>query len=232
MIKSFLILINLQILLFSSQQTILVVSDGFSNPKASLECYEGDKKIFQTIIVNIGKNGLGWGIGEVQFKQKQSDPLRREGDKKAPAGVFRLTDVYGYSKSSDFKMPYLFTSKNLICVDDGDSNFYNQIIEANGGEKSFERMKRDDGQYELGIVVKHNAEAIKGRGSCIFLHVEKTQDAPTAGCTSMPLKEMKKITSWLDEKKKPILIQIPKSSAKEVLNLYPELKSSSLLKEK
>ena len=230
MIKSFLIIISFQILLYSSQQIILVVSDDYTSTKASLECYEDGTKVFDTIDVNIGKNGLGWGLGEYSLQQKKSEPLKYEGDKKAPIGVFKLTSIFGYSKENDFKMPYLYASQNLICVDDSVSNFYNQVIEANGTEKSFENMRRNDHQYELGIVVAHNQNAIAKRGSCIFLHVKKSENAPTAGCTSMSLKEIKKIVSWLDKSKKPLLIQIPKSSSKEILKLYPELQNSKLLK--
>ena len=232
MIKSFLILINLQILLFSSQQIILVVSDNFTSNNASLECYEGTLKMFDTINVNIGKNGLAWGLGETLLTQNFNEPLKYEGDKKAPIGIFKLSSLYGYKQKHNYKMPYLYTSKNLICVDDSNSNFYNHIIESKGNEKSFEYMKRKDHQYELGIVVEHNKNAIKKRGSCIFLHVKKSKNASTAGCTSMKLQELKKIASWLDKDKNPILIQIPKSSSKEILKLYPELKNSKLLKEK
>ncbi len=230
MIKSFLITISFSILLHSSQQIILVVSDDFASPKAQLECYEGSNSLCGTIDVNIGKNGLGWGIGEKQLHQKQNEPLKYEGDKKAPIGVFKLTNLYGYSKTHNFNMPYLYTSKNLICVDDSNSPFYNQVIEANGDEKSFENMKRSDHQYELGIMVAHNSEAIEKRGSCIFLHVKKEEDAPTAGCTSMNLEEIQKIASWLDKSKEPILIQIPKSLTQEIKKLYPQLKDSELLK--
>ena len=230
MIKSFLITISFSILLHSSQQIILVVSDDFASPKAQLECYKGSNSLCGTIDVNIGKNGLGWGIGEKQLHQKQNEPLKYEGDKKAPIGVFKLTNLYGYSKTHNFNMPYLYTSKNLICVDDSNSPFYNQVIEANGDEKSFENMKRSDHQYELGIMVAHNSEAIEKRGSCIFLHVKKEEDAPTAGCTSMNLEKIQKIASWLDKSKEPILIQIPKSSTEEILKLYPQLKDSKLLK--
>ena len=230
MIKSFLITVSISILLFSNEQILLVVSDNFKSPKAQLECYEGSESLCGTIDVNIGKNGLGWGLGIQNLHKKQGEPLKYEGDKKAPIGVFNLTNIYGYSKNHHFNMPYLYTSKNLICVDDSNSPFYNQVIEANGGENSFENMKRSDHQYELGIMVAHNTQAIKKRGSCIFLHVKKEKDAPTAGCTSMNLEEIKKIASWLDKNKKPILIQIPKSSSEEILKLYPQLKDSKLLK--
>lgn len=126
-------------------------------------------------------------------------------------------------------MPYLYTSENLICVDDSNSFFYNHIIEANGNEKSFEYMRRKDHQYKLGIVVQHNKNGLEKRGSCIFIHVKKSKDSPTAGCSAIELEELQKIVLWLDKKKNPILIQIPKSSSAEILKLYPELKSSQLL---
>jgi len=229
MIKTFLILINFVNLLYSSQQIIFVVSDDMNSSKAKLECYDGNKKVHDTMSVNIGKNGLGWGLGEVEFSQKTNKLLKYEGDKKAPIGIFKLTHIFGYKKDNNFKMPYLFASEKLICVDDSESKHYNQIIQNNGDEKSFEYMRRDDHQYELGVVVEHNKNAQKDRGSCIFIHVEKSQDSPTVGCTAMSLGEIKKISSWLDAQKNPILIQIPKSSANEVLKIYPQLRDSKLL---
>lgn len=48
---------------------------------------------------------------------------------------------------------------------------------------------------------------------------------------AMRLDEIQKIGAWLDKSKNPILIQVPKSSSKEILKLYPELQDSELLKE-
>ena len=230
MIKTFLILINLQMFLLASQQILLVVGNDFNSSKATLTPYEDGKLFYKSIEVNIGKKGLGWGLGEKSLTINSNEPLKYEGDLKAPIGIFKLTNLFGYSKDNSFKMSYFYTSKELICVDDSNSNFYNQIIQAHGDEKSFEHMKRKDGQYELGIVVAHNKMAKKRRGSCIFIHVQKSKDAPTAGCTSMPLKDLKVIVNWLDREKNPILIQIPKSRSEEVKKLYPELRDSSLLR--
>ena len=230
MIKTFLILISIQTFLFASQQVILVVSKDFNNSSASMECYEDGEKVFETLHVNIGKNGLGWGLGEIILTQNSDEPLKKEGDKKAPAGVFKLTNIFGYEEKRNLHMPYLFASKKLICVDDVTSANYNQIIQMpDNRPKSFEYMKRDDNQYELGIVVAHNKSGVKQGGSCIFIHVEKFENAPTVGCTSMSLEELEKISSWLDKTKNPIVIQIPKSSAKEILTLFPQLNASKLL---
>jgi len=232
MIKSFLILISFSIFLYSSQQIVLVVANDFNTSKAKLQCFENGKEIFGEIDVNIGKNGLGWGLGEHILPTKSTDALKYEGDKKAPSGIFKLSSIFTYSKSNTLLMPFKHATKNLICVDDSNSKSYNKIINMPKIKpSSFEYMKRDDLQYEFGIVVEHNKEAIHSRGSCIFLHVQKHKDAGTAGCTSMKVNDLKNIIMWLDSSKNPLLIQISKSSSKEILKLYPELKSSELLKE-
>lgn len=220
---------SFSILLFSSQQIVLVVAQDMNSSQAKLECYEGDKKVFSTIPVNLGKNGLGWGVESDVFTKNPADPLKYEGDKKAPAGIFRLSNIFGYNQNSDYNVPYLYTAKNLICVDDTHSNFYNQIIMAHGDEKSFEYMKHKDMQYKLGIVVDYNKKALRGRGSCIFMHIERAPNTPTVGCTSMSEENIQKIAKWLDKNKNPILIQIPKKSAKKVLERYPQLQGSNLL---
>lgn len=224
MIKSILILIIFPIFLFSSQQIILVVADDFNTSRASLKFFEDDIVLLKTD-VNLGKNGLGWGIGEIELTQKQNEPLKYEGDKKTPAGVFKLTNIFGYSHKSNYKLPYLYASKDLICVDDSNSPFYNQVIKAHGNEKSFEYMKRKDKQYKYGVTVAHNKDGEFKRGSCIFLHIEKEKNATTAGCTSMNKDSLKKIISLLDKNKNPLLIQISKSSLSEIYELFPQLKN-------
>ncbi len=225
MVKSFLIIIICQVFIYAGEQMILVVSDSYNSKKATLSCFEDGVKVFDSFKVNIGENGLGWGIEEKELLQGKKEPLKYEGDKKAPIGIFALESIFGYEKDLKTKMPYLYATKNLICVDDPDSKFYNQIITITKERpKSFEYMKRDDGQYELGIVVGYNKKQIKQRGSCIFLHVEKSKGASTAGCTSMSLENIRKIVSWLDKSKNPILIQITHSQLDQILKLYPNLR--------
>ena len=69
-------------------------------------------------------------------------------------------------------------------------------------------MKFPKDYYKYGIVVNHNhideSGAVKGAGSCIFMHIKKV---PTAGCTVMNEKEMKEIIFWLDADKDPLLLQ-------------------------
>jgi len=223
MLKSFLIIVNLQIFIYASQ-IILVIADDTSTHKAKLQLFENGKKIANTIDANIGKNGLGLGISDIEFSGIKIDINKREGDKKAPLGIFKLTSVFGYKKEVKTKMPYIYASKELICVDDSNSKYYNKIIQMPLSKpKSFETMRRDDNQYKLGVVVAHNEVQIKNGGSCIFIHVQKGIDAPTAGCTSMKYEDMKFIVEWLDISKNPILIQITKEHIDTIKNRYPNL---------
>ena len=219
-------------MLFGAQQIILVVAQDMNSSQARLECFEDGNKQCGAIHVNIGFNGLAWGLGTVDIPKKTApDLVKKEGDKRAPAGIFSLTEAFGYSQKSNTKLPYLHATKSLICVDDVNAATYNKIVTRKGDEKSFEYMKRDDILYKYGVVVGHNVQAKRGYGSCIFLHIQRDEKSPTLGCTSMKESDLKRVLQWLDKDKNPILIQIPKQEAQEILKRYPSLKASKLLQE-
>jgi D-alanyl-D-alanine dipeptidase len=58
--------------------------------------------------------------------------------------------------------------------------------------------------------VAHNKQNLKNHGSCIFLHLLKTDTSPTAGCTAMKKSDMSTLISHLNPQKHPLLIQLPK----------------------
>lgn len=214
---SLLLFLNLyaQIIIpIKSKQLLVVSSTGFNNPIATLQAYEKKSKSwtkkFSPISVNLGRNGLGWGKGEITFKIKKSDPFKQEGDGKAPAGLFSLDAFFGYEDRT-FNFPYLHLGNDDICVDDSNSAQYNKLIlsDDTSSYKSYEKMLRKDGLYELGIVVGHNKKGIKKVGSCIFIHIHREKNSPTSGCTSMSKQNLLKIMNWLDHKHKPLLLQLP-----------------------
>lgn len=217
---------SLSLTLFASEQLVVVVADNFTTSTAHLQRYvkvdDTYSKIGSALVVNIGRNGLGWGLGR-PFEHAEGEPLKHEGDGKAPAGIFDLSSVFGYAAAEDTAMPYLQSGRDLICIDDSSSPDYNKLhsITDRTMVKSFEWMRRDDTLYELGITVDHNVRGEEKRGSCIFLHVEKGPKAPTAGCTSMPLPQLRTVTRWLDHDKKPLLIQIPKAYCHQVEKRFP-----------
>jgi hypothetical protein len=210
MIKVFLILVVLNVKILLAQQTLLVVSDDFNSSVAKLYCFEEGRAVFPAIDVNLGRNGLAWDKEDKIFQHHQDEPLKIEGDGRSPAGVFSLLSSFG-TQNQSFSYPYTQSSSQLICVDDINSSLYNTLVLMPAVKPaSFEYMKREDGQYKLGIIVSYNPNQIKKNGSCIFLHVEKESHHQTAGCTSMKYDDIYKIIKWLDMNQKPSLIQIPK----------------------
>jgi hypothetical protein len=226
MIKSFLIILGLNGFLYGAQQLLLVVAQNYESTHAMLYCYEDEHLVFAPIEVNLGQNGLGVGIGETTLLSTREGVEKREGDKKAPIGVFRLTRLFGYEANKGYSLPYLHLNNETICVDDADSPLYNTIVQIpSNPPKSYENMLREDHQYKLGIEVAHNQEGRKNKGSCIFIHVAKGKRTASAGCTTMEYESLKKIAKWLDAAKNPLLIQIEKGSLKEAQELYPALKA-------
>jgi D-alanyl-D-alanine dipeptidase len=142
-------------------------------------------------------------------------PNKREGDGRAPAGVFRLTDAFGYSPadSIDTGLPYVRSTPDLECVDDVESGYYNRVVDrrrVSPDWDSHEEMRRADVLYRRGVVVGHNAApAAPGGGSCIFLHVWRGPGSTTSGCTAMAEPALATAMAWLDEASDPVLVQLP-----------------------
>lgn len=208
--------------LANTKQILVVSTKSWKSPNAKLVRFEKiDKrwhKIGKPISVVVGKNGLGWGRG-LHTIPKNTKYIKREGDGKAPAGIFRLINAFGYQPYS-IKFPYSVYRESDHCVDDSNSKWYNRIVDSTKVErdyKSFEHMRFAKNYYQYGIVVDHNPKAIANAGSCIFIHIKKPNNIPTVGCTAMSKNEIKEILKWLDPSKKPLLIQAPKSEIERLL---------------
>ncbi len=204
-------------------QVILVQTPSWQSKSGMLEFWQKDGKKWHKLMqskVFVGKNGLAWGIGLHKIP-KNALNIKKEGDGKAPAGIFNLVYAFGYEKQN-FSFPYRVMSKFHRCIDDKNSQFYNHIIDTrrvNQDYNSYENMRLQSNFYKLGVVVDHNffdKKAIAGRGSCIFIHIKPR---PTVGCTALPNEAlMKKIITHLDPKKHPLFIQAPKDIAKKLFN--------------
>ena len=206
----------------NSEALIVVTTKDWHTPEATLQRYEKEgnswRKIGKNFEVVTGKNGLGWGRGLHQIP-KDAKWIKKEGDGKAPAGIFELKNAFGY-QAFEIAYPYKVYRETDHCVDDGKSRWYNQIVDSTKVKKdynSFERMKFSKNYYKYGLVVDHNPEAIPGAGSCIFMHIKKPDHIPTVGCTAMSEREIKNLLKWLDPKKHPLLIQAPRSEMPKLL---------------
>ena len=164
--------------------------------------------------VVVGRTGLAWGVGLVETRGAEG-PRKREGDGKAPAGVFRLGPAFGFADAraaAGLKLPYRPLTPSTECVDDSASHHYNLVVERDALKaadwNSSERMREVEG-YSWGLVVAHNAAPpAPGLGSCIFLHVWAGPEKGTAGCTAMERPNLETLLGWLDPVKRPLLVQL------------------------
>lgn len=208
------LLVSLQAQTTNTKQLLVVTTKNWSTPSGMLQRYEKKEnsweKVGKAVNIKLGRNGLGWGIG-LHTIPKDAKHIKKEGDGKAPAGIFRLKQAFGYAPFS-IDYPYKVHKESDHCVDDVNSELYNKIVDSTKVKvdyKSYERMKFPKDYYKYGIVVDHNgitngAKSKRGAGSCIFIHIKKV---PTAGCTVMNESKIKEILKWLDPKAKPLLVQ-------------------------
>lgn len=211
-----------------SLQAIVVTTKDWSALQGKAQIFERKstkakwKAVGESFAVVVGKNGLAWGAG---LNELPSDTgmilMKKEGDGKAPAGIFSLTETFGLSKKPDFvKLPFTQLEEYTECVDDPKSSHYNKIVNrmkvGDFNWQSSEKMLAVGAEYDFGVVVAHNSNPVtKGGGSCIFLHIWKDAMSGTAGCTAMQRENLETIMKRLDAAKNPVLIQLPEDSYKQ-----------------
>jgi len=202
----------------TSLQAVVVVTPNWQSVPGTGRLFERKKPSSKWKAVGVefpvvvGRTGLGADIPN--FDTKPLSPIKREGDGRSPAGMFPLISTFGIGSMQDaVKLPYIKLDEFTECVDDTRSSFYNQIVNrmqvGNFDWKSSEKMFTVRPQYELGVFVAYNSyPAIRGNGSCIFLHIWKDATTATSGCTAMAREELERIVKWLDPAKNPYLVQM------------------------
>ncbi len=203
------------------RQVILVIAASWSDADARLYRFENRAgkwiKVGKTVRVVVGENGIGWGAG--MPGPEPGFPMKKEGDRKAPAGIFPLLTAMGYDvgSSATGSFPYERITGETRCVDDPASVYYNMIVkESNFQEpvaglwKSSEQMLLADDRYKKLVVVGYNGPKPQpGGGSCIFIHIWRAPGSATLGCTAMAEKDLDEIVQWLRADAHPSLVQLP-----------------------
>jgi D-alanyl-D-alanine dipeptidase len=163
-----------------------------------------------------GRTGLAWGVGFDALDADGSAPHKHEGDGKSPAGAFALDTVFGFAPRDSMSwvhLPYVPLTSAVDCVDDTSSSHYNTVVSKAGVSavdwSSAEHM-REIGVYRYGVIVGYNAaRPVRGRGSCIFLHIWSGATSTTAGCTAFDVVALRELIAWLDPRRRPLLVQLP-----------------------
>ena len=221
----------------SAQQLVLVTTDSWEATKGTQRRYarsgNGWKQVGAATPVVIGRTGSAWGLG--LHPAQTGGPVKREGDGRAPAGMFRIGDAFGYADTANTVLPYRPMQATHYCMDVPASPLYNRVVDAREvGDAavlgSTEPMRLDihnngDQRYKLGLVIEHNPQAVPGVGSCIFAHLWKASTATTAGCTAMEEPAMRELLAWLRADARPVFVLLPRAEYRRVQaawNLPPD----------
>ncbi|MFA6471370.1 MAG: L,D-transpeptidase family protein [Candidatus Latescibacterota bacterium] len=206
-------------------QLVLVVAETDTSSHAGLETFARQGNSWRPVFswpVVLGRNGLAWGRGLHRERDRYPrEPFKHEGDGKSPAGAYELLRAFGYPPPDSVKtvFPYIQSTPDLICLDDIRSEYYAMVVDSReknldpANLPSHEDMLRDDDLYRYTILVGHNTfKPVKGAGSCIFLHIWRDENSPTAGCTAMEGENILRLIEWLDPEKHPVLVQLTRKN--------------------
>jgi L,D-peptidoglycan transpeptidase YkuD (ErfK/YbiS/YcfS/YnhG family) len=212
-----------------SGQCILGVADGWNSSHVTLSYHE--KKDGKWVPVGeawkgrLGSKGLVWGRGI--HPNPRGANVKKEGDGRAPAGVFNLGGVWGVDKQVK-KHPKTFyhqVTPRDLWVEDPSSKYYNQFLSLNREPKTeWEKkaqMRQNDYPHSLKMFIAHNAfpDIEKGAGSSIFFHIwRRGGAAATAGCTTMEEEKLRWLIATVDPALRPLYVLLPRSE-------YEKLKS-------
>lgn len=205
-----------------STQCIVGVAKDWNSSNVTLKAYEkrGGKwvEVLAPWTGRLGRDGLVWGLGIHPLPPGAK--VKKEGDFRAPAGVFHLGGAWGAHEGIK-KHPKLFyrqvTTRDLW-VEDPSSPSYNKHLvlnhePASAWEKK-QQMKQDDYPHSLKLFIAHNAppKVSPGHGSAIFFHIWRGAGSkPTAGCTTMEETKLRQLIAWVDPGKQPIYVLLPQA---------------------
>jgi len=177
--------------LANAKRLVLVTTPGMNDMAATMRLYEraSAKEPWRALDApepaTIGRAGMGWSQFFLKLARR-GEPLKVEGDKRTPAGIYPIGRSFGVLASS--RPDYLHVTPDTICVNDVSSPAYNTIASRArvGPAVHAENMSRILPMYRRGLLVDYPTDARKQAGSCIFIHVWRSPTTGTAGCVAMP----------------------------------------------
>lgn len=217
-------------LLDLATQLVVVTTPGWDSTSGTLHRFaRGDARaewrpVGSAVAVVVGRSGLGWDAGAAtRAPAAPGDPRKREGDGRSPAGIFPLDTAFGYAPADSMgwvRLPYVPLDVGTDCVDDTSSVHYNTVVDRNrvpSVDWSSAEHMRSVREYRYGVIVGYNATPpVRGRGSCIFLHVWDGPGSHTAGCTAFAADRVAEMLGWLDPRRHPVLVQLPAAEYERV----------------
>ena len=145
----------------------------------------------------VGAGGVAWGHPFVSFA-KRGEPIKKEGDERSPAGLYRLGATFGFAK--DDRPGHLQLAPGAhLCIHDTKSPHYGRIVTAvKAGERTGGEDMGTFPLYRRGIVVDYAPRRRAEAGSCIFVHIWGGDGVGTAGCVGLPEERVAHLQEWTE----------------------------------
>jgi D-alanyl-D-alanine dipeptidase len=175
--------------LASARRLVLVTADTLKSTTTSAERFEraSPKTPWQVVggpaTALIGYRGVAWAHAFRKFA-RAGEPVKVEGDKRAPAGFYKIGRNFGAAAS---QVPnYMRLVEGTICVDDLASPAYNTITSRAivGAKVHGENLWRVP-EYARGLLVDYPSDRKARAGSCIFIHLQLPGKTGTNGCVAL-----------------------------------------------
>ena len=174
----------------SARRLVLVTAENMETSTATVQLFERAspadawRPVAPAEAALLGRTGMAWGYGFYHLGQ-DAEPRKIEGDKRTPAGFYRIGPSFGFAASP--QPGYTQLKEETVCVDDPASPAYNTITSRGlVGHKVHGENMRSNPRYRRGLVVDYPTNAKARAGSCIFIHVQRSATSPTLGCVALP----------------------------------------------
>jgi len=216
--------------LATATQLLVVTTPTINDATGRLETYRRQttrsnwQATGSSIEIVIGLRGLAWGWTAKNLS-RPGEPMKREGDKRTPAGIFELGRAFG---SKPANLPNFLTLKKraTFCVDDTRSRYYGQIVHrSNVGSRISGEDMATINLYRRGIIVNYPPNAAKRAGSCIFIHVWRRPGKGTVGCIGASESNVQKLqtfTSQVSARSTTAIAILPENARSRLGKCLPE----------
>ena len=176
--------------LASARRLVLVTADTLTSTTATVQRFERASATvpWETsggpATALIGHRGVAWAHAFRSYAHR-GEPLKVEGDKRAPAGFYKIGRSFGFAVSD--RPGYLRITDGMTCVDDVSSPAYNTITTRTDiGAKVHGENMWGVPEYRRGLLVDYPSDRKARTGSCIFIHLQLPGKTGTSGCIALP----------------------------------------------
>ncbi len=184
-----------------------------------------DPALLSDILVvqaNSGDSALGWAsLGDRRWRcvlgagGVREDKV--EGDAATPADEFPLRRIYFRNDRlvlPKVRLPARPIAEHDGWCDDPRSPAYNRLVRI-PNEWSHENMWREDGLYDLVVVVGYNDDPPEGEwGSAIFLHIAREDMSPTRGCVAFARQDLMELLPLLTPDTRLRVMSLPSAETR------------------